>query len=164
MFIFLTQREAHVGFAKNEISLKFVHTADGCKILHHQKDGWNPVKIIGFCRPFSTGAVFWDDPSPCKAIKHVLLENPTLMIFQFATVDSWREKMERSINPLYEWWFPKDPKVGLPQLSSILAAGMFHVNHPAIGDPPSMETTKSVTPHRSSRTCVAVSANFSARL
>ena len=31
---------------------------EACEILHHQKDGWNPNKIMGCLAPFSTGARF----------------------------------------------------------------------------------------------------------
>ena len=50
------------------ISTNSCDVVDGCEILHHQKDGWNPKQIMGWNNgmnkpPFSTGAGFCNHPS-----------------------------------------------------------------------------------------------------
>ena len=44
------------------------NTVGDCKIMHHQKDGWNPNKIMGCVPPFSTGVGFL--PSTVSNMNH----------------------------------------------------------------------------------------------
>ena len=52
--LFITENHKHHDPNILEVlvwSFTWRHTVDGCKILHHQMDGWNPSKIMGSLPP-----------------------------------------------------------------------------------------------------------------